>query len=56
MFETWVQMTDLLKKKRLNLDPLFNERVSIDDFASAFALLESGQAGKVLLYPSGKPS
>ena len=56
MFETWVQMTDLLKEKRLNLDPLFNERVSIDDFASAFALLESGQAGKVLLYPSGKPS
>jgi threonine 3-dehydrogenase len=56
MFETWVQMTDLLKEKRLNLDPLFNERISIDDFASAFALLESGQAGKVLLYPSGKPS
>jgi threonine 3-dehydrogenase len=56
MFETWVQMTDLLKEKRLNLDPLFKERVSIDDYAAAFALLESGQAGKVLLYPSGKPS
>lgn len=56
MFETWVQMTDLLKENRLNLEPLFRERVPIEDFASAFKLLESGQAGKVLLYPNGKPS
>ena len=56
MFETWVQMTDLLKENRLNLEPLFRERLPIEDFESAFKLLESGQAGKVLLYPGGKPS
>jgi len=53
MFETWVQMTELLKHNRLNLEPLFKERVPLTDFESAFALLESGQAGKVLLYPHG---
>jgi threonine 3-dehydrogenase len=55
MYETWVQMTSLLKAGRLNLDPLFGERTSLDKFESAFALLQSGLAGKVLLYPNGLP-
>jgi threonine 3-dehydrogenase len=55
MFETWVQMTALLKHGRLNLDPLFKERMPLEKFGDAFALLESGQAGKILLYPNGSP-
>src|SRR5207244_2965686 len=55
MYETWVQMTSLLKAGRLNLDPLFGERASLDRFESAFALLQGGLAGKVLLYPNGMP-
>jgi threonine 3-dehydrogenase len=55
MFETWVQMTELLKHNKLNLEPLFRERLPLDKFADAFSLLESGQAGKVLLYPNGNP-
>jgi threonine 3-dehydrogenase len=55
VFQTWVQMTELLKAGRLNLDPLFGERVSIENFESAFALLQSGLAGKILLYPDGIP-
>ena len=55
MFETWVQMTALLKGGRLNLEPLFRERMSLDRFADAFSLLEKGQAGKVLFYPDGSP-
>ena len=55
MFETWVQMTELLKHGKLNLEPLFRERLSLDKFNDAFSLLESGQAGKVLLYPNGSP-
>jgi hypothetical protein len=27
----------------------------LDKFDEAFSLLESGQAGKVLLYPNGSP-
>jgi threonine 3-dehydrogenase len=55
MYETWVQMTALLKAGRLNLDPLFGERTSLEKFESAFALLNGGLAGKVLLYPNGMP-
>lgn len=53
MFETWEQMTSLLKAGRLNLEPLFNERLPLERFAEAFALLETGQAGKILFYPNG---
>ncbi|MFZ0736493.1 MAG: L-threonine 3-dehydrogenase [Candidatus Acidiferrales bacterium] len=55
MFETWVQMTELLKSGRLNLEPLFNERMPLERFSDAFSLLEKGQAGKILLYPNGSP-
>jgi len=53
MFETWVQMTELLKSGKLNLDPLFGERLPLDKFAAAFKMLEDGLAGKVLFYPNG---
>ena len=53
MFETWVQMTELLKHGRLNLEPLFKERMPLEKFENAFSLLETGQAGKILFYPNG---
>jgi threonine 3-dehydrogenase len=55
MYETWVQMTALLQAGRLNLEPLFGERTSLDKFENAFTLLQSGLAGKILLYPNGLP-
>ena len=55
MFETWMQMTALLKSGKLKLEPLFSERMPLDRFADAFALLQDGQAGKVLFYPNGAP-
>ncbi|HKW56932.1 MAG TPA: L-threonine 3-dehydrogenase [Candidatus Acidoferrum sp.] len=55
MYETWVQMTALLKAGRLNLEPLFSERVELENFEGAFAKLRGGLAGKILLYPDGLP-
>jgi threonine 3-dehydrogenase len=55
MYETWVQMTALLKAGRLNLDPLFGERAPLEKFEHAFSLLKGGMAGKILLYPNGLP-
>ncbi|OLE15263.1 MAG: hypothetical protein AUG83_07785 [Acidobacteria bacterium 13_1_20CM_4_57_11] len=55
MYETWVQMTSLLKAGRLNLEPLFGERAPLDKFENAFTLLQGGMAGKILLYPNGMP-
>lgn len=54
MFETWVQMTSLLRAGRLNLEPLFRERLPLEGFSDAFRLLEMGQAGKVLFFPNGR--
>jgi threonine 3-dehydrogenase len=56
MYGTWVQMTALLKAGRLNLEPLFGERTTLDKFENAFSLLQGGLAGKILLYPNGVPS
>ena len=53
MFETWVEMTALLKSGLLNLDPLFQERLPLEGFAQAFEMLEKGSANKVLLCPDG---
>src|SRR5271156_1651031 len=53
MYETWVQMTALLKAGRLNLEPLFGEQTSLENFEGAFAMLQKGLAGKVLMYPAG---
>jgi threonine 3-dehydrogenase len=53
MYGTWVQMTALLKAGRVNLEPLFGERMALDDFEAAFAKLNSGLAGKILMYPNG---
>jgi threonine 3-dehydrogenase len=55
MYETWIQMTSLLKAGRLNLEPLFGERTSLDKFEGAFSLLQGGLAGKILMYPNGMP-
>jgi threonine 3-dehydrogenase len=53
MYDTWVQMTALLKAGRLNLEPLFGERAALERFEGAFHLLQGGLAGKILLYPNG---
>jgi threonine 3-dehydrogenase len=53
MYATWVQMTALLKAGRVNLEPLFGERMGLEAFEAAFAKLQGGLAGKILLYPNG---
>jgi threonine 3-dehydrogenase len=55
MYGTWVQMTALLKAGRLKLEPLFGERVNLSQFEDAFAKLQGGLPGKILLYPNGIP-
>jgi len=55
MYGTWVQMTALLKAGRLDLEPLFGVREPLEKFESAFAKLQGGLAGKILLYPDGLP-
>ncbi len=49
MYETWIQMTALLKSNHLKLDPLFGHRMPLDKFEEAFDLLHNGAAEKILL-------
>ena len=44
-------MTALLKAGRLNLEPLFGETAKLEEFEGAFAKLQKGLAGKILLFP-----
>ena len=46
-------MTALLKAGRVNLEPLFGERIALENFEAAFSKLQSGLAGKILIYPGG---
>ena len=53
MYQTWVQMTALLRAGRLNLEPLFGEKIGLEKFEDAFTKLQNGMAGKILMYPNG---
>ncbi len=54
MYETWFQMESLLRGDRLQLDPLFTDRLRLSDFATGMERLKRGEAGKVLLFPDGQ--
>ncbi len=48
IWETWEQMSRLLRRG-LDITPVITHRIPLERFAEAFALLESGDAGKVIL-------
>ncbi|MBI3998533.1 MAG: L-threonine 3-dehydrogenase [Armatimonadetes bacterium] len=48
LWQTWEQMTALLRRG-LDVAPVITHRFPLERFAEALALLESGQAGKVIL-------
>jgi threonine 3-dehydrogenase len=53
MYETWYQMTALLKAGKLDLHPAITDRLSMRDFDKGMARLTTGEASKILLYPNG---
>ena len=48
MYETWYKMAALLQSG-LNLNPILTHQFSIDDYEKGFAVMNSGQSGKVIL-------
>jgi len=52
LWQTWAQMTALLRRG-LDIAPIITHRLPLDEFARAFELLESGEAGKVILTLEG---
>src|SRR5262252_6382175 len=53
MYQTWYQMTALLKSGKLNLHPVITDRISMKDFGKAMERLKTGEASKILVYPNG---
>ncbi len=53
MYQTWYQMTALLKAGKLDLHPVITDRLSMKDFSKGMDRLRTGEASKILLYPNG---
>jgi len=48
MYETWYKMTSMLQSG-LNIEPVITHRFAYTDYEEAFALMRSGQSGKIVL-------
>jgi threonine 3-dehydrogenase len=53
MYQTWYQMTALLKAGKLDLRPVITDRIAMRDFSKGMERLKTGEASKILLYPNG---
>ncbi len=51
MFDTWYQSSRFLSSGRLDLSPLITHRMRLEEFEKGMELMETGNCGKVLLYP-----
>jgi threonine 3-dehydrogenase len=53
VFGTWYKTRWLLEHGVVDLAPLITDRLPLSEFDRAFALLESGEACKIVLHPNG---
>jgi threonine 3-dehydrogenase len=53
MYQTWYQMSALLKNNKLDLHPVITDRMPMSDFSKGMDRLKTGEASKILLYPNG---
>ncbi len=52
LWATWYQMRAMLRSGAVDLAPMVTHRFALDDFEAAFALMASGQCGKVVMFPN----
>lgn len=55
IFETWYQTRGFLESG-MDLTPIITHQMPLEDFATAFELVKSGNSGKVILYPNREPA
>ena len=53
MYQTWYQMTALLKAGKLDLHPVITDSIAMKDFSKGMERLKTGEASKILVYPNG---
>ncbi|WP_353894412.1 L-threonine 3-dehydrogenase [Proteinivorax hydrogeniformans] len=54
MYETWYQVKGLLQSGNLDIESVITHRLPMKDFKKGFELMQSGNCGKVVLYPQDK--
>ena len=53
LFDTWYATRGLIQSGNLNLAAAVTHRFPLEEFETAFALMKSGNSGKIALYPDG---
>lgn len=53
MFETWYQTQSLVTTGRVDLTPIITHELAFEEFERAFALMQSGEAAKIVLTLDG---
>jgi len=51
MFSTWYKTTRFLASGRIDLEPIITHKFRLEEFQKGMELMESGNCGKILLYP-----
>ncbi|MCG7409022.1 L-threonine 3-dehydrogenase [Paenibacillus sp. ACRRX] len=50
MYDTWYQLKGLLERGRIDLSPLVTHHFTLDQYEEAFALMASGNCGKIVFW------
>jgi threonine 3-dehydrogenase len=55
MFDTWLQVRNLLRFKRMDISPVVTHKLALDDYEQGFSLMMTRPkvCGKVVLFPQG---
>jgi threonine 3-dehydrogenase len=51
LWETWFQARGLMDSGAVDLRPVVTHRFAFDDFERAFALMDTGRCGKIVMFP-----
>ncbi len=52
MYDTWFRVKGLLASGRLNIQPVITHHFSLEEYQKGMELMDSGNCGKVILYPN----
>lgn len=51
IWETWYQVADLLKAKKVDLSKIITHKFKLSEFEEAMKVMKSGESGKIVLIP-----
>jgi threonine 3-dehydrogenase len=51
LWQTWFEMRGLIRSGAVDLAPVITHRFALEDYEKAFHLMQSGECGKVVMFP-----